>query len=268
MLGWASSRFYSRECGVIEIVEFVNSSSVELIKHNASDEDVARAAWVSNYGFDARLKDAGKFRGLINFLYREKHHSPFEHASFTFFVDTPIFVAREFMRHRTWSYNEVSGRYKQLEPRFYIPSSERPIVQDPETKIGSYRFIAGSQFQEEETQIQLKESSEDSWNRYMKLKNIGVANEVARMVLPVNTMTQFYATANPRNVLLFLTLRNELQALHEIRDVAAQIEEQFALAMPITYEAYINEREKQQVLKKIFEKYTVEDLERILLEPK
>jgi len=83
-------------------VVFVDRSNVELIKHNASDDDVARAAWVSNFGFDARLKETGKIRGLINFLYREKHHSPFEHASFTFFVDTHMPVRTEFMRHRTW----------------------------------------------------------------------------------------------------------------------------------------------------------------------
>ena len=248
------------------IVEFVKSSNVELIKHNASDEDVARAAWVSNYGFDARLKEPGKFRGLINFLYRERHHSPFEHASFTFFVDTPIFVAREFMRHRTWSYNEVSARYKEMEGRFYIPGDDRPIIQDG--KIGGYTFLAGTEQQVARAQAVIAEASRTAYEEYQYIKNLGAANEVARMVLPVNTMTQFYATANPRNVMLFLTLRNELQALYEIRDVAEQIEEEFAKAMPITYDAYIREREKQEVLKKIFSKYTIEELDSILLEPK
>src|SRR6478735_3969861 len=110
-------------------VEFVNKSTVELIKQNSTDIDVARAAWVSNYGEDAREKDGDKIYGLLKFLYRNKHLSPFEHGSFTFFIDTPIFVAREFMRHRTFSYNETSGRYKELKPRFYLVDSERPLTQ-------------------------------------------------------------------------------------------------------------------------------------------
>src|SRR5690606_17204941 len=114
---------------------FVESSTVELIKTNACDEDVAHAAWVSNFGDEARDRDTSRIAGLINFLYRERHMSPFEHGSFTFFVDTPIFVAREFMRHRTASYNETSGRYKELEPRFYMAPDDRPLVQ--EGKVGA-----------------------------------------------------------------------------------------------------------------------------------
>lgn len=246
-------------------VEFVTTSKVELIKHNASDEDVARAAWVSNYGFDARLKEPGKIRGLIKFLYREKHSSPFEHASFTFFVDTHLAVSKEFMRHRTWSYNEVSGRYKTLEPRFYIPGNDRPIIQDG--NIGNYTFVPGDADHLWEVQDRIKMASESAWDDYMYMVEAGTANEVSRLVLPVNLMTQFYATANPRNVMLFLTLRNELQALYEIREVAAQIEEQFALAMPITYDAYLTERARQDVLKKIFARYTIDELEEILLYP-
>ena len=116
-------------------MQVVSESTVELIKHNASDEDVAFAAWVSNFASEARERPTDHIAGLINFLYREKHMSPFEHGSFTFFVDTPIFVAREFMRHRTWSYNEASGRYKLLEGRLYITPLTRPQVQ--KGKVGS-----------------------------------------------------------------------------------------------------------------------------------
>jgi len=139
-----------------------------------------------------------------------------------------------------------------------VPGTERPIVKKPDTKIGAYEFIAGTDEQMADVEQAIKRNSAESWLRYQRLVDNGVANEVARLVLPQNTMTQFYATANPRNVMLFLTLRNELQALYEIRDVAAQIEEEFARAMPITYEAYLSEREKQQVLKRIFAKYTID----------
>lgn len=245
-------------------MEFVKTSTVELIKHNGNDEDVARAAWVSNFGFDARLKDKKGIKGLVKFLYREKHLSPFEHGSFTFFIDTHMAVAREFMRHRTFSYNEVSGRYKELEPRFYVPDSIRPIIQTG--KIGSYTFEQGNIDQIYLTQNAIMDNSVDCWDHYQYIKAQGVANEVARLTLPMNTMTQFYATANPRNVLQFLLLRNELQALYEIREVADQIEQQFAAAMPMTYEAFVEQREVQDVVSKLVDKYGIEKLQKMLLE--
>lgn len=227
------------------MVEFVSEQRVELIKHNASDLDVARAAWVSNYGKDAREKDGARVKGLINYLYRERHMSPFEHGSFTFFVDTTIFVAREFMRHRTGSYNETSGRYKELEPRFYIPSPERPLIQ--QGKIGQYYFVSGSEAQYSYVQTAIKQSCENSWGVYQNMLNAGIAKEVARDVLPVNIMTQFYVTMNPRNVMQFLTLRTAPNALYEIREVAGKMEEIFSQAMPYTYEAYAYDSYKENI---------------------
>lgn len=221
-------------------MELVSHSTVTLVKHNASDEDVARAAWVSNYADDARTKEAGKIEGLINFLYRNKHMSPFEHGSFTFFVDTPIFVAREFMRHRTFSYNETSGRYKELEPRFYQAPLDRPLIQTG--KVGAYTFEPGDIEQYQFLEIQTRYGYEAAWEAYQLMLAKGIAREVARNVLPVGIMTQFYATANPRNIMQFLTLRNDSHALKEIRDVAVKIEEAFAQAMPLTYNAYTKER--------------------------
>ena len=217
-------------------MEFVSESRVELIKHNASDLDVARAAWVSNFGEDAREKDGARVKGLINFLYRERHMSPFEHGSFTFFVDTPIFVAREFMRHRTASYNEVSGRYTELKPKFYVPSEARPKVQ--QGKVGNYYFVSGSEGQNFTVEHKHKYAYQVAWNTYQSMLADGIAREVARNVLPVGIMTQFYVTMNPRNLMQFLTLRNAPNALYEIREVAEKMEALFAEAMPYTYEAY------------------------------
>lgn len=223
-------------------MEFVDHSTVELIKHNASDEDVAYAAWVSNFAEDALSRDTSRIEGLINFLYRNKHMSPFEHGSFTFFVDTPIFVAREFMRHRTFSYNETSGRYKELAPRFYLAHPDRPLVQ--KGKVGAYTFEAGTPENVELTRRLQSQSFCVAWDTYRTLLDAGIAKEVARNVLPLSTMTQFYATANPRNVMQFLTLRNDQHALAEIREVAERIEQEFAKAMPLTYNAFRAEREK------------------------
>lgn len=238
-------------------IEFVDHSTVQLVKSNASDLDVAMAAWVSNFGsggnpklpdgldyytlassYESQRKQDGMKRveGLINFLYRERHMSPFEHGSFTFFVDTPIFVAREFMRHRTFSYNETSGRYKELEPRFYLINDDRPVVQ--KGKVGAYRFDGGSAEQYGNVYAASTLSYMHSWNSYQQMLDKGVAREVARNVLPVGTMTQFYATANPRNVMQFLLLRNDPNALAEIREVAEKIEAIFAEEMPLTYKAF------------------------------
>lgn len=252
-------------------IEFVNKSTVELIKASASDKDVALAAWVSNFskqGLPVKVprdlelenyidykhgdddycrskvddwypevkKYHDRVTGLINFLYRERHMSPFEHGSFTFYIDTPIFVAREFMRHRTFSYNETSGRYKELEPRFYLIDDNRPVVQ--KGKVGAYRFDEGSADQYGNVYANTTLSYANSWSAYQGMLNHGIAKEVARNVLPVGTMTQFYATANPRNIMQFLLLRNDDNALYEIREVAKDIEKAFAKAMPITYDAF------------------------------
>lgn len=243
-------------------IEIVDKSNVLLVKHNASDVDVARAAWVSNYGSDAREKDAGRIAGLINFLYREQHMSPFEHGSFTFFVDTPIFVAREFMRHRTFSYNEVSGRYKTLDPRFYVAPSDRPLVQ--QGKVGAYTFVPGSDEQYAIMRSTQINTLEQVWKAYQSQLEWGVAREVARDILPVSTMTQFYATANPRNVMQFLMLRNDKHALKEIRDVAVMMEEQFKIAMPLTWSVYRDTRDRYAKLKELTEGLDLELLEELI----
>jgi len=234
-------------------MEFVNKSTVKLIKHNASDEDVAHAAWVSNFGTGAVERDTSNISKLINFLYNNKHMSPFEHGSFTFFVDTPIFVAREFMRHRTFSYNETSGRYKSLEPRFYVAPKERPLIQ--EGRVGNYTFTTGTDKQYNALQEYTMSAYAAAWKSYEDMGKAGIANEVRRDVLPVGIMTQFYATCNPRNLMQFLTLRNDAPALYEIRQVSEAMEAIFAEAMPLTYDAYRAGRVEQE--KQDHPQYTV-----------
>ena len=224
---------------------------VELIKTNASDEDVARAAWVSNFGEDSRTKDTTRIRKLIDFLYRNEHMSPFEHGSFTFFVDVPIFVAREFMRHRTFSYNEVSGRYTEMKPRFYVPPGNRPIIQAG--KIGSYKFVTGTENQYLDIGDSSTYAYQEAWNAYAGMRENGIANEVARNPLSLGMYTQFYATCNPRNLMHFLELRTDPQALWEIRDTAEQMEEYLEDAMPLTYASFVAGRVWKQLFKEIRE---------------
>jgi thymidylate synthase (FAD) len=198
------------------VIEYVNKVGVELIDCLASDDRVAMAAWVSN--------DMDSVERLGVFLWK---------------VDVPLFVAREFQRHRTFSYNEVSGRYTQMRPRFWRADTAR--VQ--QGKMGNYYFVEGS---EEQTALYRREKEMgliEQWNRYQRLLDAGIAKEQAREDMPLSLMTQFYATSNPRNLMQFLTLRNDKHALAEIRDVAVQMEDIFAEKMPMTASAYRKYRE-------------------------
>lgn len=239
-------------------LETLNHSTVELIKHNAADEDVAHAAWVSNFAAGAKTRDTTNIFKLINFLYSEKHMSPFEHGSFTFFIDTTLFVAREFMRHRTFSYNETSGRYKELEGRFYLPPKERPLVQVGTP--GKYTFTEGSYGDYQWLLAAQEYSFEVAWNTYQQALKMGIAKEVARNVLPLGLYTQFYATANPRNIMQFLILRNDDPALWEIRAVAVEIEKHFAAAMPLTYKAFVKERDTWAKLRRVLKDMDIDEL--------
>lgn len=219
------------------MTEYVAGSTVELVQHNASDDMVCMAAWVSfDKDKEDRLKDEKAKAGLIKFLYNNKHMSPFEHGQFTFKVTTPLFVRSEHHRHRTQSYNEVSGRYTKYDLRFYLPPRDRPMVQ--EGKPGQYRFVEGTDDQWAKYDRRLQDFVREGCRLYNDTLDDGIAKELARVFLPVNLLTSYYATVNPRNLMAFLDLRTDPTALHEIRDVADQMEVIFKEAMPLTYKAW------------------------------
>jgi len=229
-----------------EEIIFRDDMSVELVKSSASDADVIWAARVSTAG-DKSLEDVGadpaKSEGLINYLARERHGSPFEHTSMTFFISAPIFVFREFMRHRIASYNEESGRYRELKPVFYIPSKERKLVQIG--KAGAYTFVDGTLEQFDITVAAIKETCNLAYANYQKMLDAGVAREVARAVLPVTLYSSMYVTMNARALMNFLSLRTAREGSHfpsypqrEIEMVAEKMEAHFAKLMPITYGAF------------------------------
>lgn len=229
-----------------EEIIFRDDMSVELVKASASDADVIWAARVSTAG-DKSLEDVGadpaKSEGLINYLARERHGSPFEHTSMTFFISAPIFVFREFMRHRIASYNEESGRYRELKPVFYIPSKERKLVQIG--KAGAYTFVDGTPEQFDLTVAAIKETCNLAYANYQKMLDAGVAREVARAVLPVTLYSSMYVTMNARALMNFLSLRTAREGSHfpsypqrEIEMVAEKMEAHFAKLMPITYGAF------------------------------
>jgi thymidylate synthase (FAD) len=229
-----------------EEIIFRDDMSVELVKSSASDADVIWAARVSTAG-DKSLEDVGadpaKSEGLINYLARERHGSPFEHTSMTFFISAPILVFREFMRHRIASYNEESGRYRELKPVFYIPSKERKLVQIG--KAGAYTFVDGTPEQFDITVAAIKETCNLAYANYQKMLDAGVAREVARAVLPVTLYSSMYVTMNARALMNFLSLRTAREGSHfpsypqrEIEMVAEKMEAHFAKLMPITYGAF------------------------------
>jgi len=225
---------------MIEIT-YRSDMTVNLIDSMASDKAVAMAARVST-GAET-TDDTSKDVGLINYLMRDRHGSPFEHNAFTFFIEAPIFVFREFMRHRIASYNEESGRYKELSPVFYTPDISRKLVQVG--KPGAYTFEDGDQEQYEAVDNAVFVASEDAYARYQDMLDEGIAREVARMVLPLNIYSSMYVTMNARSLMNFLSLRTSREGTHfpsfpqrEIEMVAEKMEEFFAEKMPITYDTF------------------------------
>jgi thymidylate synthase (FAD) len=234
------------ESSAHEEVIFRDDVSVELIKASASDADVIWAARVSTAGeqsMDEIGEDPARSAGLINYLARERHGSPFEHTSMTFFISAPIFVFREFMRHRIASYNEESGRYRELKPVFYIPNQQRNLIQIGKT--GAYEFIPGTQEQFDVTVAAMKDAYLVAYDSYKKMLDAGIAREVARAVLPVATYSSMYVTMNARALMNFLSLRTSREGSHfpsypqrEIEMVAEKMEAEFAKLMPLTYQAF------------------------------
>ncbi|MBX3095115.1 MAG: FAD-dependent thymidylate synthase [Cryobacterium sp.] len=231
--------------------------TVELVRASAQDADVLFAARVSTQGeqslaqldehapstAEAAELESKRNRGLINYLMRDRHGSPFEHNSMTFYVQAPIFVFREFMRHRIASYNEESGRYRELRPVFYVPASDRNLVQSG--KPGAYEFHPGSPEQSRLVADETTRVSREAYAAYQRMLEAGVAREVARIVLPVTTYSSMYVTMNARSLMNFLSLRTKHEGSQfpsfpqrEIEMCAEQMEAHFARLMPLTHAAF------------------------------
>jgi thymidylate synthase (FAD) len=229
-------------------VRFRSDVTVDLVKSSASDADVLFAARVSTQGERSKASidsDATEAAGLIRFLMRERHGSPFEHSVLTFYVRAPIFVWREHMRHRMASYNEESGRYRVLEPEFYTPAPERPLVQVG--KPGAYEFVDGSAQQQAVVSDSVRQATVHAYAEYERMLAAGVAREVARVVLPVSIYSSAYVTMNSRALMNFLSLRRKSDdsrfpsyPQREIEMVAERYEELWADAMPLTHQAFVD----------------------------
>lgn len=218
-----------------ETISLLGGGFVRLDAHMADDLSVVNSARVSFGKRVEKLTDGEE--KLINFLMREKHGTPFEHNSMRFHVAVPIFVAREWFRHRIgWSYNELSGRYTKLENSHWVPQKED--IRTQVGKPGSYTFEPVHDQLASEAQKVIADTCDSAWRTYNYLLERGVAKEVARAVLPVGTITEFYATCNARSLMAFLNLRTSEHAQREIRVAAEALETFFAELMPVTHNAF------------------------------
>lgn len=213
-------------------IEFRSDMRVAYVDHMGNDKRIAQAARVST-GNDQSDRP---HEGLVKRLWQDQHTSTFEHNTLTVRVEVPIFVAREWMRHRTQAFNEISGRYSEMEPVFYVPGEDRPLVQTG--KAMDYRREAGSPVLRAVTDRLMRIAGKGAWRLYEYMLRKGVAREVARNVLPVSLYTRFYATANLRNWLHFVELRTDPTALWEIRQAALMVEGLISGLWPVAHGAY------------------------------
>lgn len=225
------------------MTEVIPENTIKVLDHGfvrldasmADDLSVVNAARVSFARHKEEMDDSDS--GLIRFLMRERHGTPFEHNSFRFHVRAPIFVAREWMRHRTNSFNEFSLRYAKATEDFYIPEPED--VRTQVGKPGAYTFEPVDADLAKRTREELKSLYQRAYDTYARLVEAGVARELARSVLPVGAYTQFYWTVNARSLMNFVSLRAAETAQREIRRYAEAVEAFFAEQMPVTHAAFV-----------------------------
>lgn len=232
------------------LINVLNHGFVRLVDYMGSDIDVVRAARVS-YNADWRTgEDSGKDAKLIHYLLSNKHTSPFESVVFTFEIKCPIFVLRQWGRHRTqdyndgeggigyekyWAYNEVSARYVELPEEFYVPEANRITTQSKDNKQmrtdevhPDCEWIRG----------QLQLNHKEAFRIYHDLIRIGCPRELARTVLPFATYTRLFATVNLHNLLLWISLRLHPHAQYEIRVYAEAVKKLISSIVPVTMDAF------------------------------
>lgn len=217
---------------------------VNLIDTMGNDHSVVRAAQVSVFGENDPTVEPLRF---ITYLLKNRHGSPFEHLVFTFYVNAPLFVFREFQRHRIASYNEMSGRYTEMKPDFYTPDDTRVLVNSGSSARPSFNNELTTRLQREAVLYEQTKISQLAWNSYQVQLDRGIAKEIARMVLPLNIYSEMYVTMNARALMNFLSLRtispNSMFPSYpqrEIEMVAEQMEEHFKQVAPATYQAFQN----------------------------
>lgn len=217
------------------MIKILDKGHVRLVDKCGDDLRIVNFARAS-YGREKEAMEDSDAK-LIHFLLKNRHGTPFEGVDFTFHVKAPLCVVREWQRHRIASYNEISGRYVELEPDFYIP--DVAAVRTQVGKPGHYSYRAMDEGTAKDVQAIMLEAFNAAYDIYSVLHGMGVAKELARNVLPLALYTQFYFKVNARSLMNFLSLRNANNAMHEIQEYAKAIEEIFQQELPITHEAFV-----------------------------
>lgn len=211
-------------------VNVLDKGFVRYIDHMGSDQRIVEAARIS---YRSPSKGEEQDKKLLDYLWRNKHTSPFEMVKITLNIKMPIFVMRQYVRHRMQNLNEVSARYTELPSDFYIPTKWR--AQDTKNRQGS----VDSDYLDHKKLTNMFESTcQIAYNTYQDLLNSGVAREMARMVLPVNIYTEIYACWDLKNLLHFISLREDIHAQSEIREYGRAIKSICTELFPWTMEAY------------------------------
>lgn len=220
--------------GIDPLTRVLDHGSIKLLHVMGGDIDIVNAARQS---FGKRSDTlTKKDEGLINFLMRERHGTPFEMVQFMFQIKCPIFVARQWFRHRIGSFNELSGRYSKLPEEFYLPTPES--VREQTGKPGNYTFIPVETDTAMMTIEQMHKAYKECWKTYKKLLDLNIAKELARAVLPVGIYTEFTWSVNLRSLFNFISLRSDPQCEYETRQYSKAIEHYIRVAAPIAFDAF------------------------------
>lgn len=218
--------------GFVKLVDCMPRVIPEPVKRLKCDSAIVESARVS---FGDTFKDYDTDKKLIKYLFRNKHTSPFEMVKFKFHIKAPIFVQRQWIRHRTANVNEISGRYSEMKEAMYIPEELRS--QDKINKQGSkFTFIPRPAVVEDYTNSLVDNIR--SYENYKKLVDHGVSRELARIFLPLNLYTEFYWCIDLHNLLNFIKLRESPEAQYEIREYAKAVKELASEFCPITFECH------------------------------
>jgi thymidylate synthase (FAD) len=226
------------------MAEVITENTISVLDHGfvrlddsmASDLSVVNGARVSFARHKAEMDESDE--GLIRFLMRDRHGTPFEHNAFRFHVRAPLFVAREWFRHRVGSFNEFSMRYAKATEDFYVPAPAD--VRSQVGKPGAYSFEPVDPELAERTREELQALYDAAYTTYTRLVDEGVARELARLAMPMGAYTEFYWTVNARSLMNFISLRAAETAQREIRRYAEACERFFAEKMPVTYDAFVD----------------------------
>ena len=214
-------------------ITFRSDCRVTYIDHMGDDRRIAQAARVSTAGLD---NDREKYVGLVRALIRDGHWSPLESCTMTIAFDVPAFTRDQIIRHRSMSFSVFSLRYSEAKPVFWAPSDDRPLVQVG--KALDYRRAQGDDDQAELARESITVVAESAWNMYQDMIDGGIANEVARTVLPNSIYSPFWATGNLRSWLHFVGIRNDPHAQREVREAAEKVENIIGERWPVALAAY------------------------------